>query len=233
MTRSLSTVERKAALTALAYIGTGDAVQGMLDAAEKSEGPLKTEATWWLLNRKDSAWKNFSLDAELKRRRIYDPDAIELVSSSMPDAALPKAPTMAEVLSLKGNAARGREQMSRCTMCHRVGNEGHDVGPDLSNFGRAQTREVVIQSIITPSADIAHGYGAHEIKTKDGLRIEGLILSDGNPVVMMSAGGLTQMIPANRIDSKERMKRSLMWTSEALGLTPQNVADLVAYLKSL
>ena len=233
LARSLSVAERKAALTALAYVGTGDAVQSILDTAEKSDGLVRTEAAWWLLNRKDNAWKDYALEPELKRRRIYDPDDLELVSSSMPDPALPQAPTMAEVLALKGNVAKGREQMGRCVMCHRVGGEGNDVGPDLSNFGRAQTREVVIQSILTPSADIAHGYGAHEIKTKDGLRIEGLILSDGNPVVLMSAGGLTQMIPANRIASKKPMGRSLMWTPEALGLTPQDVADLVAYLKSL
>jgi putative heme-binding domain-containing protein len=92
---------------------------------------------------------------------------------------------------------------------------------------------VVIQSLIAPFADIAHGYGAHEIKTKNELRIEGLMLSDGNPVVLTSAGGLTQMIPANRIASKKPLDRSLMWTPEALGLTGQDVAGLVAYLKSL
>ena len=233
MATNLSTTDRKAALTALAYIGSGDAVNGILDAAATADGLVKAEATWWLLNRKDNAWKDYALDAQLKSRRIYDPDDVEIVSSSMPEPALPKAPTLAEVNALKGDAKRGREQTARCVMCHRIGNEGTDVGPDLSNFGRAQTREVVVQSILNPSADIAHGYGAHEIKTKDGLRIEGLVLTDGNPVVMLSAGGLTQMIPAKRIESKNPLNRSLMWTPEALGLTAQDVADLVAYLKSL
>jgi putative membrane-bound dehydrogenase-like protein len=233
LAKELPAADRKAAVVALAFIGNRDAVDGILQVAQTADGPVKAEALWWLLNRKDSEWSSFALDQELKRRRIYDPEAVELVASSMPEPALPAAPTLAEVIALKGDVKRGAEQMGRCVMCHRIGKDGNDVGPDLTAFGRAQPREVVIQSIINPSADIAHGYDAQVIKTKDGTTIEGLVLTDKNPVVILSAGGLTQMVPRNRIASKNPLGRSLMWTPQALGLTAQDVADIVAYMKSL
>jgi putative membrane-bound dehydrogenase-like protein len=233
LTNGLPLTARKRAVTALAFAGTKDAVNVLLDVAQKADGAVKAEALWWLLNRKDDEWKAFSLDDALKSRRIYDPASVELTASTMPDAVTPKAPTKEEVLALKGNAKNGLELTSRCTMCHRIGNEGYDVGPDLTAFGSSQPLDVLVQAILEPSADISHGYDAQVITTKNNLRIEGLVLTDKNPVVMLSVGGLTQMIPRNQIASKTPLGRSLMWTPQALGLTAQDVADLAAYLRSL
>ena len=44
--------------------------------------------------------------------------------------------------------------------------------------------EVVVRSIAEPSADIAHGFGGHELILKDGTVIHGLILADADPVPM-------------------------------------------------
>jgi putative membrane-bound dehydrogenase-like protein len=232
---SLPEKDRRAAVTALAYIGTAEAVQGIVEVAARTEKLTKADAVWWLLNRKDDAWKAHGLDAALKSRKIYDPDAIELQASAMPAPIDDfKGPSKSDVLALRGDATRGRGAFgSRCAMCHRVGTEGNDVGPDLSTFGRTQTREVLVQSILEPSADIAHGFGGHAIVTKDNLTIEGVIVSDGNPVIITAAGGLTQMVPPARIKSKKALTRSLMWTPDVLGVTAQDAADLVAYLKSL
>lgn len=231
--RSLSIIDRKAAVTALAYIGSEDAVTAILNVAQNSAGAPQADAFWWLLNRKDSEWKAYRLNAELKKRGIYDPDDVQLISSSMPLPALDQAPSIESALQLDGNIKSGKLLIGRCIMCHRFGNMGTDVGPDLTAFGRAQTREVIAQGIILPSADIAHGYGAHVIETTDDLRIEGLIVTDRDPVVMVSAGGILQMIPKDRIRSQKPLGRSLMWTPQSLGLTDQDVADLVAYFKSL
>jgi hypothetical protein len=48
--------------------------------------------------------------------------------------------------------------------------------------------------------------------------------------MMRSHGGVTQLIPAKRIGSRQRMMESLMPSAAQLGLTAQNVADLVAFL---
>ena len=74
------------------------------------------------------------------------------------------------------------------------------------------------------------GYEGTEIKTTDGLTIEGVLLKQSDPLMMRSMGGLTQIIPANRVASRRRLPGSLMMSAAHLGLTNQDVADLVAFL---
>ena len=50
--------------------------------------------------------------------------------------------------------------------------------------------------------------------------------------MMRSMGGVTQIIPASRVAARRRMKESLMMSAAQLGLTAQDVADLVAFLRS-
>jgi hypothetical protein len=58
-------------------------------------------------------------------------------------------------------------------------------------------------------------------------------LSGGDPVIIQSQGGLTQMIPKSRVESVRGLNRSLMLSVEQLGLDAQAAADILAYLKSL
>ena len=90
---------------------------------------------------------------------------------------------------------------------------------------------MVITAIVNPSNDIAHGYDGTELTLNDGTKVHGMILSGGNPVIVQSAGGLTQMIPAPLIKERKRLGRSLMLSADQLGLSAQQVADIAAYLK--
>ena len=49
---------------------------------------------------------------------------------------------------------------------------------------------------LRPSAEIALGYEGTEIRTKDSLTIQGVLLKEGDPLMMRSMGGVTQIIPA-------------------------------------
>lgn len=101
----------------------------------------------------------------------------------------------------------------------------------MTSWGRTQSAEVILRSLITPGADIAHGFEGTRLETTDGLVIDGLILTDADPVIIRSMGGLTQTVPASRIKSKNPLGRSLMMSATQLGLTAQDCADLAAFLK--
>ena len=45
-------------------------------------------------------------------------------------------------------------------------------------------------------------------------------------------GGTVQTVPKSRIAKMEPMKKSLMYPPANLGLTPQAIADIVAFLKA-
>ena len=119
-----------------------------------------------------------------------------------------------------------------CLLCHRLGDSGVEYGPTLDGWAGRQTTEVAIRSILEPSADIAHGYGGTEILTSTGETIHGMILANTDPVIIRSTGGLTQLVPGDRIKSRKNLGRSLMLSAEQLGLSAQDVADVVAYLQT-
>ncbi len=91
---------------------------------------------------------------------------------------------------------------------------------------------MIATAIVRPSAEIAHGYEGVELKTKDGLTIQGVLMKEGDPLMMRSMGGITQIIPADRVASRRRIPGSLMMGAAQLGLTAQDVADLAAFLRT-
>jgi len=50
--------------------------------------------------------------------------------------------------------------------------------------------------------------------------------------MMRSMGNVTQIIPMSKVGGRRRMQESLMMSASQLGLSAQDVADLVAFLKS-
>ena len=90
-----------------------------------------------------------------------------------------------------------------------------------------------MQAIAEPSATVSHGFEGSEVKTKDGLTITGMVVSNGDPLIIKCMGGLVQTIPRKRIASVKKMTKSLMYEPSQLGLTAQSIADIVAYLKKL
>jgi putative membrane-bound dehydrogenase-like protein len=227
----LPETERRKAITALGFIPTPDAAAALLDVAERGDRDLKRNpALWWLLNYKDSRWAGAGIDAELVRRKLFDPDAVTVTESLVPAPEAAQL-TVADVAKLRGNTKRGARVAAACRSCHRVGGEGADYGPALDGFASRQTRDVVITALVNPSNDIAHGYEGSEITLADGRRIHGLVLSSGNPLIVQSMGSLTQMIPAALVKERKRLGRSLMLSAEQLGLTAQQVADVVEYLR--
>ena len=134
-------------------------------------------------------------------------------------------------MALNGNGARGKTTSARCIMCHSVGGVGAEFGPVLDGWGRGKSATVVATALLRPSAEIASGYEGTEIKTKDGLTIQGVLLKEGDPLMIRNMGGATQLIPADRVGSRRRIVGSLMMSAAQLGLTTQDVADLVAFLR--
>jgi putative membrane-bound dehydrogenase-like protein len=230
---SLPAAERNKAITALGFIPTREAAAAMLELATREPLDIKkNQAFRWLLNQQDSSWKGFGIQAELKRRGIFDPDTVSLSESIVPVAPAESAlPEVAEIARLRGDAKRGAKAAGACLMCHSIGGRGVDYAPVLDGFGRRQPKEVVIGAIVNPSADIAHGYEGWELVLRDGRRIDGIILADGDPTIIQSMGGLTQMVPADLIQQRRWFGRSLMMGAEQLGLTAQQVADIAAYLR--
>jgi len=225
--------QQKKAMDAIAFIKTKAAADKMLDIAQ-FDGPLKSEAIWWLINRASNDWQSFGLMDQLKIRNIYDPDKVEVQEIITPDPGqvITQLPPVEEIMKLTGDPVKGKTTIQRCIMCHQVGTTGANFGPPLNGWGKTQTTEVIIRSMVDPSADIAHGFAGTELKMKDGKVVNGLVLTTNDPVMITSMGGVTQTIPNQKIAKKTKMTRSLMMSAGQLGLTGQDVADIAAFMKT-
>ena len=228
----LSVADRRQAVDALAFIDVPTASGAMLRIAG-SNGPLRELATWWLLSRMSTSWADHNLAAAMKVTGIYDPDAIRLDAMVVPKPpANAPTPSVEEIAALPGDASRGRNVITRCLMCHALNGVGADFGPALDGWGRGKSPEIIARAIVEPSAEIAAGYDGTELRTTDGLTIQGLLIKQGDPLMMRSQGGVTQIVPLSRVASRRRMTESLMAPPASLGLTAQDVADLVAFLRA-
>ncbi|MDF1823641.1 MAG: dehydrogenase [Verrucomicrobiales bacterium] len=229
---ALSYEARKQAMETLAFIGSREAVDLIADLAS-GESDLQKDAAWWLINRGLSVWEEFGTREILKERDIYNPETVEVQTISVPDPVPSTLPAPAELLQLSGDPASGKIQASRCVMCHRIDGVGVEYGPDLLNWVANQGKEAFFEAVIHPSAGIAHGYQGFSINLKDGGVVEGLVFSRLDPVVVVSTGGLEQLIPKSRIKNMKKMwEKSLMMSADQLGFTAQDLADLAAYLET-
>jgi putative membrane-bound dehydrogenase-like protein len=225
--------ERKRMVTALAFVRSREAAGAMIELANTPGFPWRDLAKWWLFNRQDNDWRAYDVAAGMKALGLYDPAKVELVAMEMPPDPVGDAwPTAAEIAELPGDAARGQAAIAVCYSCHRIGETGVEFGPDLTTFAQQQPAEVIAEAIARPSAEISHGFEGSEIRTTDGLVITGMVLSSGDPVLVKCMGGIVQAVPRSRIASLNRMGRSLMYDPGTLNLTPQSVADVIAFLKA-
>ena len=233
LSAQLSPEQRKLALDSLAFVKSPYAALALVDLAATRDFPLKAEVMWWLFNRKGNLWHDYGVADAMQERAVYDPDAVTLVANESPEPpATSTLPAVEEILKLSGDAKRGQAAIAVCSTCHRVGQQGIDYGPDLTAFGKTQTRQVIVNAIVNPSAEISHGYEGKRLRTKDGLIIDGMVVSNDDPVMIKSAGGQSQVVPRPRVKSITPLPRSLMLAPEMLGLTPQTIVDIVAWLQS-
>ena len=91
-----------------------DAGRGERAARHRAEGRhaicAQNPALWWLLNYKDSRWADAGIDAELKRRGLFDPDAVTVNEVTVPaprgDSSLPRSPTSRSCAATRSAARR-------------------------------------------------------------------------------------------------------------------------------
>lgn len=146
-------------------------------------------------------------------------------------------PPIGELVKRKGDTKRGITVFAKagtCANCHLVNGEGKEVGPDLSEIGKKLSKEALYESILYPSASIAHNYEAYVVETKAGTSIVGLKVSETpDEVTIKAADSIVHKIKKKDIDTMQKSPNSLMPADLAKELTVQDLADVVEYLVSL
>lgn len=139
------------------------------------------------------------------------------------------------ILSLKGDVTRGEKlfwsESINCGRCHKIGERGTVLGPDLTAIGKQRTREDLLESILEPSRRIEPKFAAHVAHTSDGKLITGLLIKrDDKQVILRDAQNKEIVLSAKNVEELYPSRTSLMPDGQLAGLTAQDAADLLEYL---
>ncbi|MBI3836567.1 MAG: HEAT repeat domain-containing protein [Planctomycetia bacterium] len=165
-----------------------------------------------------------------------------------PEAPEPKLPvdaeqnhwTYQELLSfltgpqaIQGVAARGAVLFEKayCSKCHRFGDRGDTVGPDLTNISKRFQKKEILESILFPSHVISDQYGTRAIVTKGGKTYVGMVAPAGDgSLVVLQANGEKATIAEEDVEESTPSKVSAMPEGLLNALSLEDIADLFTYL---
>jgi putative membrane-bound dehydrogenase-like protein len=148
-------------------------------------------------------------------------------------------PSVEALLALRGDPAKGRELFldprAQCSTCHafELGGRrcGGDLGPELTGVRAKLDGGRILDALLNPSAEIAHGFETWRVETADGALRAGFLLADGPTLVLKDTQGRRHVIAAEEVVARERETLSVMPDGVAAGLTDQELADLLAFLR--
>jgi putative heme-binding domain-containing protein len=172
-----------------------------------------------------------------------DPSVRDLFERYVPDSQ--KVKRLGSVirpealLAMSGDASRGKDVFFKtrglqCATCHKVRNDGGQIGPELSDLSKRLTKRQILESLLDPSRDIDAKYAAYLVQMEDGRQLTGLIVAkDFQSLTIRDAQGKDTRVPLADVAAQMPSKKSLMPDHLLRDLTAEQAADLLAYLASL
>lgn len=173
--------------------------------------------------------------------------AVAVTSASAPEfhmrfrrksAALEQERLVQMALARSGNAEHGRKvledvEKSLCLKCHRLGERGERIGPELTGIGSRFARITIIEAILEPSRSIAPSFESLAVALKDGRVLNGVRVAETAQVLTLGdQEGRQQTIAKADIETVAHQAKSIMPDGLEKRLSPQEFLDLVAYLSS-
>jgi putative heme-binding domain-containing protein len=134
--------------------------------------------------------------------------------------------------------ANGQKMFSAglCVACHRFGNEGGGVGPDLTNLAKRSDYKSILESTIHPNMVVSEQFEQHELKMKDGSITMGRIVTEEKGEYGLVQSGLQPLnltnIKKSKVASKKGSKISMMPGGLINSMNAEELKDLIAYFIS-
>ena len=250
--KGLSVEQRGQVLAALARLDDDRIPTVVLDRYAAMEPDLRPRAVELLTQR--PAWGKALLQAIAQKklpasvlnvnqaRRLLgskDADLVKLVQQhygTIRDGRNPaREKVVADMRNLlsrtRGNAHRGIAVYKKlCAQCHKIHGEGMEVGPDITANGRSDFDQL-LSNVFDPSLVIGPGYQAVTVETKRGRSLTGLLVEDSPArIVLKIQGGKQEVVPRGEVETVSTSAVSLMPEDVEKQLTPQEIADLFAFL---
>jgi putative membrane-bound dehydrogenase-like protein len=133
-----------------------------------------------------------------------------------------------------GDSTRGAAIFRRtCVACHKVGSEGYTVGPELVSVKNKSPRDLLL-AILDPNREALPQYIGYTAATDDGRVFSGILAADtGTSITLRRSEGKEDVIPRDQLETLKSTGQSLMPVGMEKDLTPQDMADVIAWIRGL
>ncbi len=177
--------------------------------------------------------------ANTHRLRTHPDGSVAKRANTMLEALNPMAKAkneaIAKLLPLvekPGNAANGKALFTAtCATCHKFGDIGTDIGPNLTGMGSHGPGEL-LTAIVDPNREVDPSFTAWNIETKDGQFFAGIVARENREAVVIKSLAGQQEVKTAAIKSRVNTGKSLM--PEGFdGLGGDMLRDIIAYMVSV
>lgn len=135
------------------------------------------------------------------------------------------------------NFNRGRDVFyeAQCSACHRYGDQGGAIGPDLTAVAARFKRQDLLESMTEPSKVLSEQYMNTSIETVDGQVLVGRVVEESPEKLVLRPNPLedkTVTIVKSQIETRSPSKVSPMPVGLLNTFSKDDILDLLAYMES-
>jgi putative heme-binding domain-containing protein len=136
-------------------------------------------------------------------------------------------------LELPTDRGRGQRVFEReCKSCHRLGDQGSEVGPDLA-ASLHHAPDQILMNILDPNREVSPNYLEYVVALEDGRVLTGVIANEtATNITLRRAEGVQDVVLRKDIADMRSSGKSLMPEGLENKITGQEMADLLAFLVS-
>jgi putative heme-binding domain-containing protein len=187
---------------------------------------------------------DFTADVLRQVRTLNNPDVEALLAKNFGVVRDTEKDKLERIATVKGllnantpgyaapDPSNGRVVYNKtCGQCHVLFDAGGKVGPDITGSNR-QDIDYLLLHVIDPNAVIPNDYRASQLDTKDDRTIVGIVKKEDGQAVTILTANETLVVPRAEIGRLKPSPLSMMPEGLLDTMTPQEVRDLVAYLRS-
>ncbi|MCC6585237.1 MAG: PQQ-dependent dehydrogenase, methanol/ethanol family [Bryobacterales bacterium] len=204
-------------------------------AAQGGRGPDLTTGSYASGNADEQVFKTISDGIAGTEMAAYgdrfDTDGIWRMVSYLRSVSGKPAP------NLKGDRANGEKLFwgrGGCGACHRVGERGSRMGPELTKVGRQRSVGYIRESIVAPNASLTPGYNTVRIVLHDGRTLAGVQKGfDAFSAQIMDMQERYHSYLREEVRSISREYKSMMPGNYSRLFSEQEVTDMVLYMANL
>lgn len=143
---------------------------------------------------------------------------------------LDKTFSEAPLWAFDGGAGR-QHFVKLCAPCHRIGNDGARIGPELTGAGHHGAR-YFLENIIDPNAVVGADFQVTQIETKKGDVLSGLLVKSSDNAVTLRTLTEELVVPTSDIVKRSTSENSLMPEGLLESLNDREQIELLKFLTS-